>query len=717
MIWPLLLLQSVPVFPPPAAPPRTTAVRTPTPLVVDGKLDEAAWQSAPVAGGWRQVDPDQGAAATVGTDARITFDDRHIYVAFVARDSAGAPAPSVRNLRRDFRFDENDVVAVVFDPFDDQRTGFLFQVTAAGNQRDALFLNGQGLDQDWDVPWRARTAVTDSGWTAELAIPWSALRYPDGPRSWRVNFYRGLRRRDEVSSWSPVPRAIPPMRTDYAGIVDGLEPPRAASPVQLQPYLLAQSGRLRASGGNRTTQAIGGEVKWQPSASTVVDVTVNTDFAQAEVDRQVVNLSRFSPFFPERRPFFLENRALFSTGVEGRLQPFFSRRVGLGSDGVPVPLEFGGRVIRRTATSSSGVLVVRQGASEALASSEIGVARSTRNLGERSRVGAMLVGRHDRRVGDAAQWHGTMALDGFSQLTPTLALDGSLAATRRSTVGGDGLAGHVSLQQSTSSLMGGMSVEFVDDGFAPEAGFIARQNYVEMSGGGILDLRPRWLPRGVRSYQPNLDVSVIRTASRFDFLEAQVRVSPLSFRSQTAASADIGLEVNWQQLDEPFQLVPGATTSAGSTVFPRVTAGLASNPAAEVSWGVDGGLGGYFNGRLASLDGRFNWTPDPRIAIAARYSANRLSGFDSLAAAVTTHLLVPELRLALNPRVQLATFYQFNTAARRGSMNLRFAWELAPLSFLYVIWNGERAVQGLPAVRRPVGGDQISVKFAYLLRR
>ncbi|XWV16548.1 MAG: carbohydrate binding family 9 domain-containing protein [Gemmatimonas sp.] len=710
------LLQMSGMFAPPREPVRMAAVRVASAITIDGRLDEPAWRATSIAGGWRKIDPDQGTPASAATDARIAFDREYVYVAIVAHDSVGAPAPRVRNLQRDFRFDENDAVAVVFDAFDDQRTGQIFQTTAAGNQRDAQFLVGQGIDQDWDVPWRVRTVVTDSGWTAEMAIPWSSLRYPDGQRPWRVNFYRGLRRLDEFSSWSLVPRGISMARTDYAGYVDGLEPPRSRAPLQLQPYMRSQSDWAEAPLPRRNTQTVGGELKWKPSVTTVVDVTVNTDFAQAEVDRQVVNLTRFSPFFPERRQFFLENRALFSAGLPGRVEPFFSRSIGLASNGEPVPILFGGRAIRRTATSSSGMLLVKQGAADRLTSSEIGVARSTVNLGSQSRLGALLVGRHDRGRDAESGWHGTLAVDAFTQMTSSAGLGGSFASTRRSTGGGDGYAGHVSLTQSASYLWSDVTAEFVSAGFSPDAGFLARQDYAQLSSNAFFDLRPRWLPSSVRSAQPYLFGSLVKQASTMGFLEAQVQASPLSLRWQNAASADLGVEWNWQRLDEPFVLVPGVRSASGDYAYTRLTASAAGNPASALAWSTSGSVGRYFSGRLATVSGSLSWSPDPRVALRTSYTANRLTGFSESEDAIT-HLLAPELRLALNPQLQLATFYQFNTAARRGSVNMRFAWELAPLSFVYVIWNGQRVIDGLSMARRPSESDQLTVKFSYLFRR
>jgi len=407
---------------------------------------------------------------------------------------------------------------------------------------------------------------------------------------------------------------------------------------------------------------------------------------------------------------------LFSAGIPGRVQPFFSRSIGLAGNGEPVPILFGGHVIRRTATSSSGMLLVKQGGADGLVASEIGVARSSVNLGAQSRVGALLVRRRDRPQDGASGWHGTLALDGFSQVTSSVGLGGSFASTRRSTGGGDGYAGHLSLSQSAAYLRGDLTAEFVSKGFAPDAGFVAREDYAQLSSNAFFDMRPRWIPASVRSLQPYLPGSLVKQASTLGFLEAQVQASPLSLRWQNAASADIGVEWSWQRLDAPFVLVPGVRSEAGDYAFTRVTASVEGNPASIFAWSTSGSIGRYFSGRLATASGAVSWSPDPRVALRTSYTANALSRFGDTPT-VTTHLLARELRPALNPQLQLASFYQYNTAARRGSLNVRFAWELAPLSFLHVIWNAQRAIEGPAAARRPSESDQITVKLSYLLRR
>lgn len=717
MLTAVLLLQAAGAFPPPANPVRMLAVRSEQAVVIDGRLDEPVWQRAKAASGWRKNNVEPGTPATAPTDAFVAYDAQHIYIAFIARDSIGTAPPRVRNLQRDFRFDENDVVSVVFDPFRDQRTGLIFQVTPAGNQRDSQLLLGQGIDAEWDVPWRVRTSIADSAWTAELAIPWSSLRYPDGSQPWGINFYRRLSRRNEVTTWSPIPRGMSYARTDYAGLVDGLEPPAARTPMQFQPYVRARAGRFGGVTGPATASDLGGEVKWQPSAGSVVDLTVNTDFAQAEVDRQVVNLTRFSPFFPERRQFFLENRALFSMGVANRIQPFFSRSIGRADDGTPVPIAVGARVIRRTSASNAGMLLVRQRRNGAIEESDIGVARASANLGTRTRVGAMLVGRRDAIDSGATRLHGTFGADLFSQLTPTWSVSSSLSGTQRNRLDGNGLAGNVAITQAGTSLFADLRAEVVGRHYEPEAGFVARQNYTQVASSSVFDLRPAWLPKRVRGYTPTFSASVLHLASPRRFQEAHLALNPLAVQWQSGATISLGVDVDWQRLDVPFTLVPGVRVPVGDYGFSRATFAATSNPAGGLAWTLSGSAGRYFDGVLVRGEGSASWTPDPRLSLRMSYTPNLLRDYGADGARATTHLVAPEVRVALNPRVQVTGFYQYNTAVRQANLNVRGAWEFAPLSFLYVVWNNRRAVDGLSAAARTGPADQLTVKLTYLWRR
>ena len=329
------------------------AVRVTGEIRLDGHLDDAAWALAPAVTGFGQVEPDAGQpAGAFATVVRIVYDDRALYVGAVMRDSLGVAGLRVPDLRRDFDYFEHDLFGVTLDPFGDRRTAVAFQVNPAGVLRDLQARDGSAVNREWDGVWNARTAVSDSGWTAEITIPWATLRYPDagavdaaGAVPWAVQFVRTARRAGMITGWGPWPRQQTPYHMQYAGTLTGLRPPPPRPNLRVQPYALTRGARAGdAPFADGLSADVGLDLKWVPSPSTVFDLTVNTDFAQVDADHQVVNLSRFSVFFPERRAFFLENAGVFDVGYS-QFTPFYSRRIGL-DQGLPVPLLGGARVVR-----------------------------------------------------------------------------------------------------------------------------------------------------------------------------------------------------------------------------------------------------------------------------------------------------------------------------------------------------------------------------------
>lgn len=362
----LPLAAQVPELPVPNERKSYVALRIATPIRLDGRLGEVVWQAAPVATGFRQVEPEQDAPARFRTEVRVLFDDQNLYFGVTSHDSAGRDGVRVQDLRRKFDYNNNDLVGISLDPLGDGRTAVAFQVTPYGSLRELQVLDDQVYNRQWEAVWSARTEVTDSGWTAEIAIPWATLRYRNDGGPWGANFYRIARRENELSAWSPWPRQFTAYRVPYFGTLEGLVPPGSSSNIRVRPYVVGEtvkSGADPAPLGDGAVKA-GGEVIWSPTSSSVLEATINTDFAQADVDRQVVNLRLFSVFFPERRQFFLENANLFDVGLSGSesgfiVQPFFSRRIGLDPAGAAIPIQAGLRYVARatrphSAPSSSG---------------------------------------------------------------------------------------------------------------------------------------------------------------------------------------------------------------------------------------------------------------------------------------------------------------------------------------------------------------------------
>lgn len=675
-------------------PRHARAVRGATPVVVDGRLDEGAWLAAPVTDAFVQVEPLEGRDATESTEVRIVFDEANLYFGVTCHDRFGSGDLRVRDLRRDFDDTTDDFFGIAIDGVGDRRSALVFRVNPRGALRDQQTVDGGLTDVDFDAVWSARTSRTERGWTAEIAIPWRTLRYRPEGDTWGVNFQRVIRRKNENIGWSPWPRASVPFRMDVAGVLTGLEPPPPSRNLRLQPYLLGEglAGSPVGTGGEGVSGRAGLDAKWAVSSSAVVDLTVNPDFGQVDVDRQVVNLTRFSVFFPERRQFFLENRGVFFTGNGQRFEPFYSRRIGLDAAGNPIPIDAGARVSMRGRSGAFGALAVAQeGPAPGMPGSQFGVLRYVANFGSQNRLGGLVT----TRTGGDGRANLVGGVDGFWRPTLTSFVRGTLTRSTTEGAGGEGYGGYVWAANEANWGYAGYISEVVTRDFDAQSGFVLRHDYVRISPAVTLDWRPSWRPRAVRRLQPGFTLEHYVSASTGAIQEGFISLRPMTVQFENGGSVSYALQPNWQRLSTPFRPVPGIVVAPGRYDYVRHAVTVQSDPSARVAIRLEPATGGYYDGQLHALRTLVQVTPDPRIALNADYLVNRLERVGAGQRSVTTHLLGAEARLAANPRLQLVSFTQWNTAIRQLSVNARVAWEYRPLAFVTLVYNDRSPVSGL----------------------
>ncbi len=378
--------------------PHVTRVPAGTSLVLDGQLNEPAWSRADSVWEFTQRDPVQGEPGSERTVVRFLATDAGFWVGVWAydRDPSGIRHAQ---LRRDADLNTDDSFTLALDSQSDRRSGFLFSVNPNGALQDAEILTFEQQNNEWDGIWDARARITAEGWVAELFIPWQTLRYPDGATSWGLNMQRFIRRKNEFALWKAWRRGEGIRFLEREGRLEGLGdlPDRARA--EVRPYLLANerladrtflgSGRDSVTAPQALTGEVGLDAKFAVSNTLTLDLTYNTDFAQAEVDRQIVNLTRFPIFFPETRQFFNESAGIFDFGRLRQTQLFYSRRIGLRGDGTPIPILGGARLAGRAGRQQVGALLVRTGGDEDATDFATRVKRDV--LG-RGYVGAMLTG-------------------------------------------------------------------------------------------------------------------------------------------------------------------------------------------------------------------------------------------------------------------------------------------------------------------------------------
>ncbi len=700
-------LYSQDIFPPPSETKKIKASYTSESISIDGNLQESSWQNASVAQGFRQVEPYQGEAPAFDTEVRLLYDADNLYIGAYCRDTADERGLRVPNMQRDFDASANDLFGITIDAFNDKRNCLAFLVTPFGAQRDVQVFDDLLFDNDWDAIWRVRTSFSDSGWFAEIAIPWASLRYRDSSTQWGINFLRVIRHINQITAWSLYPRAYSVYRMTYAGELNGIQPPSPSLNLRLQPYTTVRTDRATQGA---TTQ-FGGEAKWAVTPNLVADLTINTDFAQADVDRQVVNLRRFSVFFPERRQFFLEGASLFSVGLPEVVEPFFSRKIGLTETGTSLPIDAGVRIISRAEERSYGGMFVRQREQNNFPASTFGVARFIENLGSGNRIGAMAMVRHDGSVNNTDSKTTTAwVADGFWRVSDPFAIRGMMSySTTPEDSKQNGYAGFVQARYATNSFVADIKQAVISPDYSPPMGQISRPNIWYTFPGAYIVYRPKWMPTWLRSIEPGINLYLYHGVSDGKFQESLVELFPIYLVMQDGGIIFTSLELNAQRLTVPFTIPTGNDISIGDYSYQRVTLNYSSDQSAWLSGTAKVSAGGYFDGTLHSLDTRLRYAPLPNISLSVNYLWNEFIGVGNASAYGNTHLIAPELRLALNPRLQFIGFWQYNTAADLSTWNMRLAWEFAPLSYLYIVLNDQRSAQtGDPLQQQAV------IKLTYL---
>ena len=701
-------------------------------LKIDGHLDEADWQRSKATNHFVQVDPQQGQRATFDTDVRVLYNRHSLYIAAISHDSLGRKSIRTPNFKRDFNNQAHDLFGVVIDGFNDRRNAMTFATNPYGTQRDMLSFDDVLYDIDWDGYWKVRTSLTDSGWVAEMQIPWQTLRYvrsADSTQAWGINFFRNRRYSNELSAWSPFPRAFTSSRVAYAGLITGLRPPPPSPNVRIQPYVLLSDDRYNGNEVGYDQKAklkLGGDLKWAINPNTVLDLTLNTDFAQADVDRQVNNLTRFSVLFPERRAFFLENASLFGAGLSGNtnsgeggsmvIQPFFSRTIGLATlpDGTstPVPIDAGARVVYRSLNRNYGGMLIRQRGIPGSPTTDFVVGRYVENVGQQNRIGGLVTLKNVHATDSLnSRQNATIALDGFFRLGQQWSVSAMTIGTFGSANNDRGGAAYGQLIYRTNQLVAWWTESVVTRNFNPEMGFVSRNDVVATTPGGFLVNRGKWLPRWVRSFEPGAFLELYHKASTGYLQEAQYSFNPLWLTFQNGGNFGLFVNPTFQRLDDGDYRPLSLDIRTGKYRYIRYSLMFGTDPSKKVSFQLNGETGGYYDGYLNYIRSSVALAPVPHLAFTISGEVNNFKNVGGYSG--TIGLYSVENRMAVNPRLQLISFFQRNTYTDKDIWNIRLAWEFQPLSFLYIVYNHGSYAGSLTATDRQQEQHMIG-KLSYL---
>ncbi|WP_435622835.1 DUF5916 domain-containing protein [Flagellimonas sp.] len=690
--------QLVDNFPPPENPVIITASRAQGMITIDGRLDESDWNLAQPVTDFFRVEPVQGGTIKNPSEVRILYDDKYIYFGVFALDSLGKKGVRMQDLSRDFNGLENDVFGIQIDAQNTKQYAVSFQTTPYGNQQDVQNFNDNNRDEDWNALWRVRTQRTNKGYFAEFAIPFKSIRYDNPvegiPVEWGITFFRLARKDYEKTVFPAIPQSFSENRMTYAAKLTGLEVPPPSSNIRIEPYALYQYDESREGDvlvDKLNNPKIGGDVKWAISPNAVLDLTINTDFAQADVDQAVNNLERFNIFFPERRQFFLENSGIWAGAGNSFVRPFFSRTIGLSNafNAAPAPLDAGARFTDRNENRTLAALTVRQRDTEDSAGATFGVARYLQNYGKENNFGAMVTYRRDdalAALNQSSQNNTTISIDGFIRPQSEVTFSYLLSTSIDSETEENGYAGRFFAGKRTNDYYIGYFNNFVSENYTPDMGFVRQRNVMQHSPGGYPILRPKWLPF-VRRWDPGAFFNYFHDFEDFgNFQQSNLYIFPIYTWFKDNSFLEASLTPTWQNINFNFSPL-GLEIAEGRYSYTRYTLRYNSDRSKKFSGSIRYDFGNFYNGVRNSVIAGLRYAPVPHIAMNIDYENNNINGVGILSEDLNTDLYTGTLRLALNPRVQLSTFYQYNSFDEQGRWNVRFSWEYTPLSFIYIVLN------------------------------
>lgn len=680
-------------------------------VAIDGVLDEAAWQNIDMVETFTQVEPSEGTAASGLTRVRVLAGPKAIVVGIECEDPNPAGIVSFSK-QRDAELRSEDHVRVVLGPFLDGRSGYVFAVNPAGARYDALIAPGGDDDNpNWDGIWEAATSRTIRGWTVEMRIPIDTLAFNRSAREWEFNVERRIQRLLETDRWAAAERQFRVTQTSRAGRLTNLPEFALGVGVTLRPSITAGGGipapLARVSGDSHPsfdlTQRVG--------ANVVASATVNTDFAETEVDTRRTNLTRFPLFFPEKRTFFLEGADIFSfgLGLDEDVIPYFSRRIGLVG-GNQVPIVAGGKINGRAGQTNFGGLVVGTNDRPDVVRDNalMAVGRVKQNLWGESWIGGLAT------VGDPLGRSGSW-LTGVDFTYATSRFRGNKnllvgvwgLAMDREDAGADRTAHGLKIDYPNDLWDVSFAYKRIGRDFDPSVGFVPRPGVYLYNGGVNNRMR---IARGPFQQLTHEFEPVVATDLAGRWESYRVFMAPVNWRFRSADRFEVNVVPVGERLTAPFEIADGVIIDPGAYHWRRYRLEAGSARKRRVYTQVTWWFGRFYDGHLDQYEWIGAWNPTPLLTIefSGERNIGRLRAGDFVETVVGTRA-----RVNLSPDLNVASYVQYDTATRSIGVNTRLRWTFKPVADLFVVYNHNvRDVID----RWQLESNQLLVKLQYAFR-
>lgn len=683
---------------------------------IDGILTDPCWRDAPAIGELVMVEPWLGRKPTEQTIVKLLHDQHNLYISIWCEQDPATVRDSQRV--RDARLDPDDRIELMFDPFENRRTAYFFQVGAGGSLGDALVsANGSGFNKPWDAIWQARARKTDDGWVSEWSIPFRSIPRKKGARSWGFNLKRYMRDRNEEFQWANPSQSVPFFRISEFGTIRGLGEVDAGIGLEVVPYVGLGLGRTANAADDEwaSDPDMGGEMYYRVSPSMTFATTLFTDFAQTENDSRQINLNRFPLFFPEKRDFFLDGNSYYTFGSQRaggtRFLPYFTRRIGL-SDGNPVPLLWGMKLQGEAGPFEVGLLDTQVDGTAETDEENLAVARIKYALGEQTTVGLISTNGDpasagSNSVGGVDFYHRIPEFIGDLDLQIQIDAVGSTG----SATDDDGESFGIDLQARGQVWNIQAGTRWVSDDFRPALGFVSRPGIRQS------ELEVGYRPRAAEGSVIRRYVSefTLRRAEEWDGSPQQVtyQIDELGLEFQNGDQISWYSSRKFERVADAFDLFnDSVTVTAGDYWVTRNGIRIDTSDGRPISGRASVFYGDFFDGTSTSLRAGFDWRTSPLLQVGFDYSstiADLGPGRD-----FTTQIGSTTLDLFFTPELSLANLAQYDNESDSIGWQSRLRWIYKPgCDFFFVVGsNWLRTDEG-----STIPTDQaVNLKIAHTLR-
>ncbi len=690
---------------------------------IDGNIiTDEVWKSISSIGSFIQTKPLLGNPSSEKTEVKIAFSKDIMFVGVICYDSSPNTLV-VSDSRRDANLDNDDSFLFIIDTYNDQQNGFLFGTNSAGMEYDAQIDNEGvgnrtaqrqqggvigGTNLNWDASWNVKTEVGEYGWSAEFAIPLKSLRFSPGDnKSWGINFQRNISKTNEITYWAPLPLGFNfgIKRVSLAGKMNEVSL-RKPGNLKLLPYALTQLTNFSQKNEKTSNFDGGADLKYSITPSLTLDLTYNTDFAQAEVDKQQVNLDRFNLFYPEKRAFFLENAGQFSVGSPGEIDLFFSRRIGISNDGSIVPIKGGGRLSGKIGSTNIGLLSMITDNTGEIDSKNNNyyVARVNHNFSNsRSSIGAAVIGKTISMSSNESNYNNNViAIDGIWGIGKKAKISGFVSKSSTPEIRENDHAFKFSANYDWNSWNIYAQYSEVGEGFNPEVGYLERTSFKKPSylifktirvsdESKLLEYRPHISGRYYYDFRGN----IVTTYTHID----------THWAWKSGLEIHTGYNVRKEWVSEAFD-ISNLNIKPGEYNNSEFQFVFMTNKSKNLSFNTRSLFGGYFGGSKISNNASLNFRYGDKFSSVLSVNANNISINNDNLNAIISGL---NLTYSFSPRMFIQSFIQYNNVLNLLSVNTRFGLLNDANTGLFVVFN----ILKDRDIADDINSQQITIKYTH----